>query len=310
MKIVLLDRATLGADIDLSPFEELGEFVSYETTSKQERLDHIGDAEIILTNKVVIDKEILDAKEGIKLICITATGMDNVDLNTAKQKGIEVKNAAGYSTASVAQTTFTHALYLINQTRYYDDFAKEGEWSKSQIFTNVQKPFWQIEGKRWGIIGLGNIGRQVAKIASAFGAEVVYASASGTKREEAYKQVDLDSLLRTCSIVSIHAPLNEQTKGLIDKERIASMQKGAVLLNLGRGGIVDEEALAEAIDTQDIYAGVDVVGKEPIEASNPLLHVKRKERLLITPHIAWASRESREKLMQIVLENIKEFLIK
>ncbi len=306
MKIVLLDGLTLGADVDLSVFENLGEFKVFETTSKEQRAKHIGDSEVVMTNKVIIDKEIMDVCKSIKLICITATGMNNVDLEYAKQQGIVVKNVAGYSTASVAQVTFTLALSLIGQSAYYDEFVKSGSWSNSLIFTHLERPFFEIKGKTWGIIGLGTIGKEVAKIVGAFGAEIVYYSTSGANNNAEYKQVSLEELMKS-DIISIHAPLNEQTKNLITKEQLSMMQKGSVIINVGRGGIIDESDLAWAIDEHAIKAGVDVTAIEPPSKENPLLHVKHKERLIFSPHIAWASVESRRKLIELVAKNIIEY---
>lgn len=308
MKIVFLDAKTMGEDIDLSSFQQFGTFETFDTTSLAERIEHIGDAKIVLTNKVLIDKEVMDACPNIGLICVTATGMNNVDLEYAKQKGVMVKNVAGYSTASVAQCTFTLGLSLLGQSAYYDNFVKSGGWVKSKIFTNLDRSITEIKGKQWGIIGLGTIGKEVAKIASAFGATVVYFSTSGANNDAQYKQVSLEEMMKSCDIVSIHAPLNDKTKGLISKNELAWMKKGAMLLNLGRGGIVNEADLAVAIDTQGIYAGIDVVAIEPMEEGNPLLHVKHSERLAMSPHVAWASIEARRELMRLVGENIKEFI--
>ena len=308
MKIVFLDAKTMGSDVSLESFKEFGEFITYPTTSKEEVSKHIGDAQVVLTNKVVINSETMDKCPALKLICITATGMNNVDLEYAKKKGIEVKNAAGYSTASVTQTTFTLALYLMAQTKFYDEFVSSGKWSKSGLFTNVERPYSEIKDKKWGIIGFGTIGKNVAKVADAFGAKVSYYSTSGANDDKTYTRMDLDEMLKECDIISIHAPLNEKTNGLIKKEQLKLMKKGAVLLNVGRGGIVDEADLAEAIDSNGILSGLDVTVAEPIEANNPLLHVKNKKNLVITPHIAWASYEARVELMKIVAQNIRDFL--
>lgn len=308
MKMVFLDAKTMGDDIDLSLFKQFGTFESFETTSLLERIEHIGDAKIVLTNKVLIDKEVIDACPNMGLICVTATGMNNVDLEYAKHKGVAVKNVAGYSTASVAQSTFTLALSLLGQSAYYDHYVKSGAWVKSKIFTHLDRPIGEIKGKLWGIIGLGTIGKEVAKIAQAFGARVVYFSASGANNDANFEKVSLEEMMKKCDIISIHAPLNDKTKGLIGKNELAWMKKGAMLLNLGRGGIVNEADLAEAIDTQGIYAGLDVVAIEPMEEGNPLLHVKHPERLAMSPHVAWASIEARKELIRLVGENIKEFL--
>lgn len=308
MKIVFLDAKTLGNDADLSVFRQFGEFEAYGTTTVDKRIEHIGDAKIILTNKVVIDKEIMDACPNLGLICVVATGMNNIDLAYAKEKKITVKNVAGYSTASVTQTTFTLALYLIGQAAYYDQYVKGGGWAKSDIFTHIDRPVAEIKGKKWGIIGFGTIGKEVAKVASAFGAKVCYFSTSGENNDLDYERLPLKEMMRCCDIVSIHAPLNDKTKGLIGKEELSWMKKGALLLNLGRGGIVNESDLAEAIDAQGIYAGIDVIAIEPMEENNPLLHVKHQERIAMSPHIAWASIEARRELIRLVSENIKEFL--
>lgn len=308
MKIVFLDASTLGDDVSLDAFNELGEFITYPTTSNEQTTSHIGDAQIALTNKAVIDKEVMDTCENLKLICVTATGMNNVDLEYAKEKGIEVKNAAGYSTASVTQSTFTLALYLIGQSRFYDDYVKSGAWVKSPIFTNVDRPFFELKDKKWGVIGFGTIGKSVAKVADAFGANVSYYSTSGANNDSTYTRMELDEMLSTCDVVSIHAPLNEKTKDLIKKPQLELMKKGAVLLNLGRGGIVDENDLAYAIDFNGLLAGFDVLAVEPMNADNKLLHVKNKDNLAMSPHTAWASKESRVSLMKIVEANIKVYL--
>jgi lactate dehydrogenase-like 2-hydroxyacid dehydrogenase len=277
-------------------------------TDTAERIEHIGDAKIVLTNKVIIDQEVMDACPNLGLICITATGMNNVDLAYAKQKGIVVKNVAGYSTASVAQTTIMLVLNLLGQCGYYDQYVKSSAWAKSSMYTHIDRPFWEIKGKRWGIIGLGTIGKEVAKIATAFGANVVYFSASGANHDSVYAQVSLEEMMRTCDVITIHAPLNDKTANLITKAQLTLMKQGAVLVNVGRGGIVNETDLLDIIDTKEIYVGLDVLSVEPMIANHPLLHVKHPERLIITPHIAWSSIEARRELMRLVGENIKEFL--
>jgi len=301
MKLVFLDAKTLG-DVDLSLFNEFGEVVIYQTTKKEETLNRIKDADIVFTNKVVIDRELMD-KSNIKIIQIMATGMNNVDLEYAKQKGIIVKNVAGYSTNSVAQLTFAFVLEILNKVRYFNDYVNN-EYANSEIFTHIID--WnELNNKKWGIIGLGEIGKKVAQIASAFGCEVSYYSTSGKNNNSNYKRVELDELLKNSDIISIHAPLNENTKNLLNKNNLDLIKKGAILLNLGRGGIVNEEDLAEIIDKKDFFAGFDVFTKEPIYKNNPLLNVKN---IILTPHIAWASVEAREKLVKLAYENIKSLI--
>jgi len=308
MKLVLLDAKTLGDDLDLSPLEQFGELISYGITKAHETQERINDADIILSNKVIIDRAIMEQSPKLKLICITATGMNNVDLDAAKELGIEVKNVAGYSTGSVAQHTFAMALYLIEKLDYYNHTVKSKEWSRGELFTDVSKPYFEISGKQWGIIGLGTIGRKVATIASAFGATISYHSTSGANTNQPYQHKELESLLAESDIISIHAPLNEKTENLISKQNLTLLKDNAILLNLGRGGIINEIDLAKELNAREIYAGLDVVAKEPIEAKHPLLNINNPEQLLITPHIAWASIEAREKLLDGLVENIKAFL--
>jgi glycerate dehydrogenase len=308
LKIVFLDAITLGEDISLDRFNKFAEVVVYSKTAPQQRVNNIADADIVVTNKVVIDKNIMQQCPNMKLICIAATGMNNVDLNSAKELGITVKNVAGYSTKSVVQHTFAMLFYLLEKLKYYDNSVKSGAWSKSGIFTDISHPFFEIAGKRWGIIGLGEIGKEVANIANSFGCEVCYYSTSGKNKNSTYQELSLEQLLKTSDIVSIHAPLNEQTNNLLNSSNLHLLKSGAILLNLGRGGIIDEDDLAKALDSQDIYAGLDVTAKEPIDIANPLLSIKNSDRLLITPHIAWTSKEAREKLLDGIAKNIEEFL--
>ena len=307
MKIVLLDRETLGSDVDLSVFDKFGELISYDITKEDETLERVKDADIVITNKVVIDSHIMD-NSNLKLICISATGTNNVDLVHSKKKGIEVKNVAGYSSSSVAQVAFSMIFHFVSKLDYYKKYVDEGNWQKSEIFTHIDALFHELDGKRVGVIGLGDIGRNFAKKAKAFDCEVVYYSTSGKNSNSEYKRVELDELLSTSDIISIHCPLNEDTKDLLNYENMKNIKDGAILLNLGRGGIINEPDLAKIIDEKEIYCGIDVVSVEPIEESNPLLKVKNKEQLLLTPHIGWASIEARAKLIELVAKNIEEFI--
>lgn len=308
MNIVILDAKTLGNDLDLSLLEQFGTLSIYETTTKEETLQRINTADIVITNKVVIDKSMIEQLKVLKLICIAATGMNNVDLDAAKQHNIEVKNVAGYSTKSVVQHTFSMALYLLEKMAYYDNVVKDGSWTKSALFTDVSQPFFEISGKRWGIIGFGTIGQEVAKIATAFGAEVSYHSTSGENLHHAYPHMSLEFILKDCDIISIHAPLNDKTYDLINENNLPFLKDKSLLLNLGRGGIVNETDLAFELDRREIYAGLDVLETEPIQMQNRLNEVTHKERLLVTPHIAWTSIEARKKLLDGVIKNIEQFL--
>ena len=307
MKIVILDRATLGFDVDISVFEKYGTVTSYDFTKKEETQDRIKDADIVLTNKVLITKEHMD-NSNIQLICITATGMNNVDLEYAKIKKIEVKNVAGYSTSSVVQVGFSMIFHFVQKLNYYKNYVDQGKWQKSDIFTHIDKPFFELDGKKVGIIGLGEIGRNFAKKAKAFDCEVMYYSTSGRNSNSEYKQVSLDELLKTCDIITIHAPLNDDTKDLLNYENMKNIKDGAILLNLGRGGIINEADLAKIIDEKEIYCGIDVVSVEPILDSNPLLSVKNNEQLLLLPHIGWSSVEARNRLIEMVAQNIEDFI--
>ena len=308
-KICILDALTLGEDADLSAFQALGEVSVYDSTAPEQVVERIKDCEIIVTNKVVLNGSNLPYAPQVKLICVAATGTNNIDLEYTRSQNITVTNVAGYSTHSVAQHTFAMLFYLLESPAYYDSYVKSGQYAKSQIFTNLARPFWELTGKTWGIIGLGTIGRTVADIARAFGCQVIYYSTSGQNRNHDYSRKDLAELLQTADIVSIHAPLNKQTFDLLNYQRLQLMRPNAILLNLGRGNIVNEADLARALD-EGLIAGaaLDVLEREPIGRENPLLKIKQPDRLFITPHIAWSSREARETLVKEIAHNIESFL--
>lgn len=308
MKIVCLDADTLGNDVDLdSVFGKFGEFVSYNMTDETQTIQRLQNADIVLTNKVLITKDII-AKTNLKLICVTATGVNNIDLVAAKEANIPVKNVAGYSTNSVVQQTFANILAIRNSTSYYENYGKNSDgWAKSPIFVNLDKPIFELSGKKFCVIGLGTIGLEVAKVAQAFGCEVSYYSTSGNNSNSNFKRVSFDEVLKS-DIISIHAPLNENTKNLFNSQALNQLKDGAMLVNSGRGGIVDEEYMAKLIDEREIYFITDVLEKEPIVANHPLLKVKNKDRLMITPHIAWASVEARRKLIELSAKNIEDFI--
>lgn len=309
MKLVFLDRKTIGDDIDLSIFKDFGEVVEYNFSSADEVPARVVDADILIINKIPINESTIGSAKNLKLVCVTATGTNNLDKEYLDKRGIAWRNVAGYSTESVAQHTFSMLFYLLEHMAYYDNYVKDGKYINDTMFTHFDKVFPQISGKTWGIIGLGAIGRRVADIANVFGANVIYYSASGSPAQEGYNQVDFDTLLTTSDIVSVHAPLNEFTEGLMDEAAFSKMKSSAIFLNLGRGPIVDERALANALNNNVIAAaGLDVIAVEPMSPNCPLLDVQDKSKLLITPHIGWASVEARTNLMNIIHNQIKDFL--
>jgi glycerate dehydrogenase len=307
MKIVILDALTYG-DTALAGFESLGDVTVYQTTSADETLERVKEADVIVTNKVVINDTVMAAAPNLKLICVAATGMNNIDHEAAARRGISVKNVAGYSTDAVVQHTFSMLFYLMGHSRYYDEYVKSGEWQKEAVFAHIGPSFSELRGKTWGIIGLGEIGRGVANIARAFGANVCYYSTSGKNENGDFEKTTLSRLIENSDIISIHAPLNALTENLISHSELLQMKDGAVLLNLGRGGIVDEDALSVIIDVKPIFVGLDVLAREPMKTPHPLLALKYPERLYITPHIAWTSREARERLIGATIDNIKTFV--
>lgn len=311
MKIVILDYATLGVLGELSKLSELGDLISYKETPIEEIDSRIAGAEIVITNKCVLGKGHFEKNLGLKLICILATGTDNVDLVAAAESGIQVKNVSGYSTNSVAQHTFATLFYLVHQLRSYDEYVESGQYAQSNIFTHIAHEYWELAGKTFGVIGLGNIGKRVAEIAKAFGARVIYYSTSGKNKNTEYDAVSLDELLRSSDVVSIHAPLNDDTLGLIGEPELNKMKPESVLINMGRGGIVVEKDLVQALNSQQIFGAVlDVLSKEPMEVNSVLNDNLSNRNLLITPHIAWASKEAREQLISLTLNNVHEYLKK
>lgn len=308
MKIVFLDAKSIGEDIDLSGYDQLGEVVRYPYSTPEEARERTRDADVIILNKTEINEQSIGEADKLKLVCVTATGTNNLDKAYLAERGIEWRNVAGYSTESVAQHTFALLFYLMEKLRYYDDYVKNENYVNDSMFTHFDHRFNELSGKTWGIIGLGNIGRRVADIAKCFGCRVIYFSTSGKNNQKGYNRVSFDKLLEQSDIVSVHAPLTDDTLGLMNREAFARMKPSAVFLNLGRGPIVDEAALTEALNTGMIAAaGLDVLSQEPMSENNPLRSIKDSERLIITPHIAWASIEARTRLMEIILEQIKEF---
>lgn len=308
MKIVFLDANSIGKDIDLSKYHKLGEFITYGHSTAEQIPERVSDADIVITNKCQINEQSIGNAHKLKLVCVTATGTNNLDKEYLAKRGIEWRNVAGYSTESVAQHTFAMLFYLLEKLSYYDAYVKDGKYAKDTSFTHFAEHFCEISGKTWGIIGLGAIGRRVADIAKAFGVNVIYYSTSGKNHQEDYTRVDLDTLLRTADIVSVHAPLTPETENLMNADAFAKMKSTAIFLNVGRGNIVVEQDLLDALKKNIIAAaGLDVLCEEPMNPGNPLLPFKDSKRLLITPHIAWASVEARNRLMDMIYEQIRDF---
>lgn len=313
MKIVFLDSDTMG-DVSFAPIAEKGELILYPRSTPQQAIERVKDCEVLIVNKIIVNKELVDAAPKLRLICEAATGVNNIDIEYARSKGIPVRNAAGYSTESVAQVTFMHILNLVGHASYFDRRVKTGEYYENGIFSDMSWPFFELKGKKLGIIGMGNIGQRVARIAVAFGMEVAYYSTSGTSHCKDYPSLPLEDLLSASDIVTIHAPLNDATRNLVTYDRLKLMKPSAYILNMGRGGIINEQDLADAL-SDNIIAGAatDVYAREPLEPGHPYLRFRDytdkdgrclKEKLLLTPHIAWTSNEALKTLVEKIAENI------
>ena len=308
-KIVFLDEYSI-AGRSLDSITSLGEYTAYENTTKEQVVERLKGADVAITNKVVIDGDAMRQLPDLKLICVAATGMNNVDLESAKELGIEVRNAVGYSTTSVAEATLASALALARNIVYFDEYFHDGRYSKADRAFCYDRFTFEIRGKHWGIVGLGNIGREVARLASAFGCEVRYYSTSGAKRQEEYPAMELNELLEWSDLVSVHSPLNERTRGLIGIEELKRMKPTSIIINVARGGIIDESALAEALDKAYVSAAaLDVFSVEPLRTS-PLYDIKDRYRLLASPHNAWSAAEAIDRLIECVAENIRVWLAK
>ncbi len=308
MNIVFLDADTIGRDIDLSMFEKSGHVTVYGFSSKEEMRERAADADVLILNKMQADAYTLEKASHLKLICVTATGTNNLDKNYLAQRNIEWRNVAGYSTECVTQHTFAMLFYLLEKLAYYDNYVKSEAYVNNTTFTHFSNVFHELYGMTWGIIGLGAIGRRVAQIAAAFGCHVIYFSTSGKNNNPDYSRVSFDDLLSRSDIVSVHAPLTEKTEGLMNRSAFQKMKKSAVFLNLGRGPIVVEQDLADALLAGELAAaGLDVLSAEPMHPDNPLKSIKDSGRLLITPHIAWAGVETRRRLMETVCQQIQTF---
>jgi len=308
MKIIFLETDTLGDDVDLTPFNRLGEVIKYSCSDPDKDAERSKDADVIIVNKVPMKETTLSKADHLKLICITGTGTNIVDFNYTNSRNIAVANVKGYSTQSVVQHTFALFFYVYEKMSYYDQFVKSGNYIKSDIFSHFKVKFHELSGKTWGIIGLGEIGKGVAEVAKLFGCKILYYSTSGKNSNPSYEQVNLDTLLKLSDVISIHAPLNDSTRDLIGENELQKMKNSAVLLNLGRGPIINEQALTKALKEDWIAAaGLDVLSTEPMLASNPLIDIQDSTKLVITPHIAWATVEARQRVTEEVLQNIIAF---
>lgn len=298
----------MGEDMVFTPFHELGEVVIYPKTVAAEMPERIQDADIIVANKLPMNETTLAGADRLKLICLTATGFNNLDREYLTARGIRACNVPAYSTNAVAQHTFALLFYIWEKLRFYDDYVKSGEYTRGQDFSCFPERFYELAGKTWGIIGMGAIGRKVAQIASAFDCRVICYSASGGTYDSPYEQVDFDTLLAQSDILSIHAPLNEYTENLMNREAFRKMKSSAVLVNVARGPIVNQEDLYTAL-TENWIAGaaLDVLKVEPMAEDNPLAKIQDSRKLIITPHMAWAPVETRFRCVDVVAENIRAF---
>ena len=309
MKIVVLERNSVGLDVSIDGIEALGEVTVYPNTTRDDIDGRLTDAEIIVANKAPLNEETLKDASKVRLICEFATGYDNIDLAYCKSRGIKVANVVNYSTDAVAQHTFALCFYVLEKLRHYDEYVKSGAYGAQDRFSNFDIPFTELAGKTWGIVGMGNIGRKVARVATAFSCRVIFFSASGNSTCTEYERVDFDTLLKESDFLSLHCPLSDRTRDLIDLDALKKMKKSAVLINVARGPVVNESALYTAL-TEDIIAGagLDVLSAEPIRRDNPLGKIKDSGKLIITPHLAWASIEARNRCVSETCQNIKAFL--
>lgn len=310
MKIVALERNSAGTDISMECFQDFGEVIYYgNTTTKEQVKERVKEAEIIIANKSPLNEETLKDAPDVKLICELATGYDNVDLAYCKSRDITVCNVRDYCTGMVAQHTMTLVLTLSQKLFHYDDYVKSGAYSAQDRFSNFDIPFYELEGKTWGIVGMGNIGKKVAQLATAFGCKVIFHSVTGKSTCTDYPQVDKDTLLAESDFLSLHCPLSELSRGFIDAQALKKMKKSAILINVARGPVVNNADLAAALRAGDILAaGLDVIEGEPLELTNPLSELKDSNQLIITPHLAWASVEARTRCVEGVYKNIQAFL--
>jgi glycerate dehydrogenase len=308
MKIIVLDGYGLNpGDLNWEGFESLGELTVYDRTLPSELMERAAGAEVLVTNKTLITAENMAALPELKYIGVLATGYNVVDIDAAKARGIVVTNIPAYSTASVAQMVFAHILNITQRVGYYADENKQGRWTKNADFCYWDTQLVELQGKKMGIVGLGNIGQATARIAQAFGMEVcVYSSKPQFVLPSGIKKMDLDELFAECDVISLHCPLTPDTKEMVNAERLSKMKSNAILINTGRGPLINEQDLANALNEGRIAAaGLDVLSVEPSVEGNPLLTARN---CFITPHIAWATLEARTRLMEIAVQNLKSYL--
>lgn len=305
MKIVVLDKSTLGEDIDLSPIYALGEVETFETTPAHLVAERIQNADVVIINKIKLNRKNLSNAKSLKVICVAATGYDNIDCEYCKENSIAVCNVPGYSTDSVAQVTLSLALSLVTHLKEYESFVNSGKYSKSGVANKLTPVYHELSSLTWGVVGGGGIGTKVAEIAKAFGCKVLMCR---RKQEGNYTLADIDTICKECDIISLHVPLSEETRNLINRERIASMKSNAILINTARGAVTDEAALAEAIMEKKIGGlGVDVYSVEPFTEAHPFTKILGYENVCLTPHMAWGSFEARNRCIKMIGENIESF---
>lgn len=309
MKIVILERNSVGTDVSVDEIGKYGDLTIYRNTTAEDVAEKIKDAEIIIANKAPLNADTLKDASEVKLICEFATGFDNVDLNYCRERGIKVANVVNYSTDAVAQHTFALCFYVLEKLSHYDRYVKSGEYAAQDRFSNFDLPFVELAGKTWGIIGMGNIGRKVAEIAKAFGCKVIFHSITGKSSCTDYEMVDFDTLLKESDVLSLHCPLSDISRNLIDLEALKKMKETAILINVARGPVVNDADLYTALTEGYIAAaGLDVTGTEPMKESNPLSKIMDSNKLIITPHLAWASTEARKRVVSETCKNIEAFL--
>lgn len=305
LKIAVLDAGTLGEDIDLSMFDRFGRVDVYEKTDRRQIRFRVEDCDVVIVNKLPLNEETLGSAKSLKLICVTATGYDNIDLNYCRQRGIGVCNVRGYSSESVAQVTMSMALSLVNHIKEYNRYVTDGSYTKSGRENSVSPVFHELSTLTWGIIGLGAIGKRVAQMAKSLGFNVI---AYNRSVDVLYNCVDLDSLCEKADVISVHLPLNDGTRSIISREKIAKMKKSAIVINVARGAVFDEEALCDAVLNGEIGGiGVDVYNGEPMSETSPYNKVMMRDNVILTPHMAWATYEARIRCMMEIAENIDAF---